>query len=135
MKIIVLNFSSISLKFLVYGRDKSFQCSQQEAFIRVTDKMEAEIYNMYIASHSHQNNPYMNHDPLRTRKLLLHKKEILKIQNNLQQKGLTCLPLQIYLKNRHAKIEIGIARGKKLYDKREVLKKREQEKKIQQKNY
>ena len=51
------------------------------------------------------------------------------------QKGLTCLPLQIYLKNRHAKIEIGIARGKKLYDKREVLKKREQEKKIQQKNY
>ena len=123
--------AGISLKGTEITSLRAGKVNLTEAFIRVTDKMEAEIYNMYIASHSHQNNPYMNHDPLRTRKLLLHKKEILKIQNNLQQKGLTCLPLQIYLKNRHAKIEIGIARGKKLYDKREVLKKREQEKKIQ----
>ena len=65
----------------------------------------------------------------------LHRKEILKIQNNIQKKGLTCIPLKIYLKKRYAKIEIGIARGKKLYDKREVLKKREQEKKIQQKKF
>ncbi len=106
-----------------------------EAFIRITSKMEIEIHNMYIAAHSHQTNPFMNHEPLRKRKLLLHQKEILKIHNQIQKKGLTCIALKIYLKKSYAKIEIGIARGKKLYDKREVLKKREQEKNIQQKSF
>ena len=107
--------------------------SLAEAFIRVTDSGEIEIHNMYVSAYSHQNNPYMNHEPLRKRKLLLHKKEILKIQNSLQKKGLTCVPLKIYFQKSYVKIEIGLARGKKLYDKREVLKKREEEKKIKQK--
>ncbi len=134
-EILEKNEAGIILKGTEITSLRTGKVNLTEAFIRVTDKMEIEIHNMYIPAHSHQNNPYMNHEPLRKRKLLLHRKEILKIQNNIQKKGLTCIPLKIYLKKRYAKIEIGIARGKKLYDKREVLKKREQEKKIQQKKF
>jgi len=72
-----------------------------------------------------------NHDPLRNRKLLLHKKEIRKITASVQEKGVTVVPLKVYLKHGFAKVLIGIAEGKKQYDKRETIKKRDQEREIQ----
>lgn len=71
-----------------------------------------------------------NHEPLRNRKLLLNKREIRKIKQELQEKGLTLVPLKIYFKGSLIKVEIGIAKGKKLYDKRESIKKREVERKL-----
>lgn len=72
-----------------------------------------------------------NHDPLRNRKLLLHKKEIRKITASIQEKGITVVPLKVYLKHGFAKVLIGVAEGKKQYDKRETIKKRDQEREIQ----
>lgn len=72
-----------------------------------------------------------NHDPLRNRKLLLHKKEIRKITSSIQEKGITVVPLKVYLKQGFAKVLIGVAEGKKQYDKRETIKKRDQEREIQ----
>ncbi|MBS1552914.1 MAG: SsrA-binding protein SmpB [Bacteroidetes bacterium] len=71
-----------------------------------------------------------NHDPLRNRKLLLNKREIRKIKQELQEKGLTLVPLKIYFRGSKIKIELGIAKGKKLYDKRESIKKRDTERKL-----
>lgn len=89
-----------------------------------------EIYllNTHI-SHYDKGNIF-NHDELRTRKLLLHKKEILKIRDNLQVQGLTLIPLKLYFKGNYAKILLGLAKGKKLYDKRESIKKRDVEREI-----
>ena len=84
-----------------------------------------EIYllNMHISRYEEGN--IFNHEETRTRKLLLHKKEILKIRDNLEIKGLTLVPLKLYFKDNYAKILIGLAKGKKLYDKRESIKKRD----------
>ncbi len=71
-----------------------------------------------------------NHDPKRDRKLLLHKKEILRLIGNITEKGLTLVPLKVYFKNNIVKIELGLARGKKSYDKREAIKKRDTERQI-----
>ncbi len=85
---------------------------------------EVFLYNCHISPYSHGN--IMNHDPTRPRKLLLHKKEINKLMGKTQQKGLTLVPLRIYFSKRgHAKVEIGLAKGKKLYDRRESIKARE----------
>ncbi len=73
----------------------------------------------------------MNHDPIRTRKLLLHKKEIDRIQAKAAQKGYSLIPLKIYFKGSHAKVEIGLARGKKQYEKRDSIKKREADREIE----
>ena len=72
-----------------------------------------------------------NRDPLRNRKLLLHKKEIRKISSTVQEKGITVIPLKVYLKHGFAKVLIGVAEGKRKYDKRETIKKRDQEREIQ----
>ncbi|HLF13272.1 MAG TPA: SsrA-binding protein SmpB, partial [Bacteroidota bacterium] len=71
-----------------------------------------------------------NHDPLRDRKLLLHRKEIRKLTASLQEKGLALIPLRVYFKKNVAKVEIGLCRGKKFFDKRETIKKREVERQI-----
>lgn len=85
---------------------------------------EVYLYNCHISPYSHGN--IMNHDPTRPRKLLLHKKEINKMMGKTQQKGLTLIPLRIYFSKRgHAKVELGLAKGKKLYDRRESIKTRE----------
>ena len=91
-------------------------------------KNEMFLLNMHISPY--ENGNIFNHNETRTRKLLLHKKEILKIKNKVELQGLTLVPLRLYFKNNKAKIEIGIARGKKLYDKRETLKKKEIERSI-----
>jgi SsrA-binding protein len=74
---------------------------------------------------------YMGHDPTRRRRLLLHKKEIGRLLGKLQEKGLTLVPLKMYLKERHAKLEIGLGRGKKLYDKRETALRRDTDREIE----
>lgn len=99
------------------------QASIKESFVRVKDG-EVYIYNMHI-------NPYekgniFNKDPLRTRKLLLHKSEISKILGAITQKGYTIVPLKIYIKGSLVKVLIGVAKGKKLYDKREEIAKKDQ---------
>lgn len=91
-------------------------------------KDELWLVNSHIAEYKYGN--INNHDPLRPRKLLLNRREIKKIKTILQEKGLTLIPIKIYFKNSYAKIELAIAKGKKLYDKRETIKKREIERKL-----
>ena len=95
----------------------------RDSYARV-DHNEIFLVHCHISPYSHGN--IMNHDPLRPRKLLLHRKEINKLLGKTQQKGLTLVPLRIYFSPRgQAKVEIGIAKGKKLYDRREAIKERE----------
>lgn len=84
---------------------------------------EVFLLNCHISPYSFGN--VMNHDPLRTRKLLLHEREIQRLKGMSQQKGYTLIPLKIYFKGPYAKVEVGLAKGKKLYEKREVIKERE----------
>lgn len=88
------------------------------------DRGEVILHNCHISPYSHGN--IMNHDPLRPRKLLLHRKEISKLLGKTQQKGLTLVPLRVYFSQRGvAKVEVALARGKKQYDRREAIKERE----------
>ena len=102
--------------------------SLKQSYI-VTRKGEAWIKALHIPSYSHSG--YDGHDPLRNRKLLLHKREILKIDAKLAEKGLTAVPTKLYFKGGLVKIELGLAKGKKLYDKRASKKKRDVERDIQ----
>ena len=99
------------------------KCSIKEAFVRV-EKGEVYIYGMHISPYEKGN--IFNKDPLRVRKLLMHKYEINRISSKLQEKGLTLVPLRVYFKNSLVKVEIGLARGKKLYDKRQDIAKKDQ---------
>ena len=85
---------------------------------------EVMIYGMHISPYEKGN--IFNKDPLRVRKLLLHRYEINKIEGKLQEKGLTLVPLKVYFKGSLVKVEIGVARGKKLYDKRQDIAKKDQ---------
>lgn len=98
------------------------KCSIKESFLRV-ENGEVYIYGMHISPYEKGN--IFNKDPLRVRKLLLHKYEINKLFASMQQKGYTLVPLQVYLKGSLVKLEIGVARGKKLYDKRETIAKKD----------
>tara|TARA_Y100000768_G_scaffold124096_1_gene91906 strand:- start:113 stop:559 length:447 start_codon:yes stop_codon:yes gene_type:complete len=102
--------------------------SLKQSYI-VTRRGEAWIKALHIPSYSHTG--YDGHDPLRNRKLLLHKREILKIDAKLAEKGLTAVPTKLYFKGGLVKIELGLAKGKKLYDKRASKKKRDVERDIQ----
>ena len=99
------------------------KCSIKEAFIRI-ENGEVYIYGMHISPYEKGN--IFNKDPLRVRKLLLHKSEIRKIGGAVSQKGYTLVPLQVYLKGSLVKVEIGLARGKKLYDKRQDIARKDQ---------
>jgi SsrA-binding protein len=90
---------------------------------------EAFLLNCHISPYSHGN--IMNHEPLRTRKLLLHRKEIERLRGKAQQKGYALIPLKIYFKGSFAKVEIGLAKGKRLYEKRETIKEREAKRTIE----
>ena len=92
---------------------------------------EVFILNMHISPY--ENGGVFNHEETRTRKLLLHKKEILKLKNKLELDGFTLIPLKLYFVHDKAKIELGLCRGKKLYDKRESVKKRDVEREIAKK--
>ncbi len=98
------------------------KCSIKEAFVTIHNG-EVLIQHMHISPYEKGN--IFNKDPLRTRKLLLHKAEINKLAEKAKQKGYTIMPLQVYFKGSLAKIEIGLARGKKLYDKRQDIAKKD----------
>ena len=101
----------------------------QDSFASVREG-EMFLHNCHVSPYSHGN--IMNHDPTRVRKLLLHKTEINKLLGKTQQKGLTLIPLRIYFSKRgHAKVELGLAKGKKLYDRRESIKAREAGREVQ----
>lgn len=104
------------------------KCSVKESFLRI-ENGEVFIYNMHISPYEKGN--IFNKDPLRVRKLLLHKFQINKINGQLVQKGYTLVPLQVYFKGSLVKMEIGLARGKKLYDKREALAKKDQRREVE----
>ena len=99
------------------------KCSIKEAFIRI-ENGEVFIYGMHISPYEKGN--IFNKDPLRVRKLLLHKSQIQKLIGNSAEKGYNIVPLQVYFSNGRAKIEIGLAKGKKLYDKRQDIAKKDQ---------
>ncbi|MBO7532097.1 MAG: SsrA-binding protein SmpB, partial [Lachnospiraceae bacterium] len=105
------------------------KCSIKESYIQI-ENGEVFVYGMHISPYEKGN--IFNKDPLRTRKLLLHKTEIAKLRSGVDQKGYTIVPLTVYLKEGLVKVSIGLAKGKKLYDKRETIAKkdmkREQEK-------
>ena len=99
------------------------KASIKESFIRI-DKGEMYVYGMHVSPYEKGN--IFNKDPLRVKKLLLHKQEINKLLGKIKEKGYTLVPLQVYFSNGKAKIEIGLARGKKLYDKREDIARKDQ---------
>ena len=99
------------------------KCSVKEAFVRI-ENSEVYVYGMHISPYEKGN--IFNRDPLRPKKLLMHKDEIRKLTGKISEKGFTIVPLQVYFKDGRAKIEIGLARGKKLYDKRQDIAKKDQ---------
>jgi SsrA-binding protein len=104
------------------------QISLSEAYIRI-DGQQAWLEDAHIAPYAQANR--FNHDPRRPRKLLLHAKEINKLWNEVRQKGVTIIPLSVYLKEGRAKVEIAIAKGKKLYDKRADMAERDAKRDIE----
>ncbi|AFY77911.1 MAG: SsrA-binding protein SmpB [Hydrococcus sp. C42_A2020_068] len=90
---------------------------------------EAWLINVHISPYE-ASGQYFNHDPRRTRKLLLHRKEISKLIGQVEQKGLTLVPLKMYFKGSWVKVSLGLGRGKKLHDKRETLKRRQDEREM-----
>ena len=104
------------------------KCSIKEAFIRI-EEGEMYIYGMHISPYEKGN--IFNKDPLRVRKLLLHRKEIDKIYGKMREKGITVVPLRVYFSDSLVKVEIGLAKGKKLYDKRDDIAKKDQRREAQ----
>lgn len=119
--------AGISLKGSEIKSVRAGQMSIKEAYIRVTDN-EAWLMDAYIAPYTEANR--YNHEPRRPRQLLLHKREISNLRKNTQQKGLTVVPTQVYLKGGRAKVGIALARGKKLHDKRQAIKERDTEREL-----
>ena len=99
------------------------KCSIKESFVRI-ENGEVFVYGMHVSPYEKGN--IFNKDPLRVRRLLLHKREIMKLAAEQAQKGYTLVPLSVYFKGRLVKVEVGLAKGKKLYDKRETLAKKDQ---------
>ena len=106
------------------------KCSIKESFIRI-ENGEVFIYGMHISPYEKGN--IFNKDPLRVRKLLLHRQEIRKIQGHITQKGYTIVPLSVYFSGSLVKVEIGLAKGKKLYDKRQDIAKKDQRREAERK--
>ncbi|MBQ3906925.1 MAG: SsrA-binding protein SmpB [Lachnospiraceae bacterium] len=99
------------------------KCSIKESFIRI-ENGEVYVYGMHVSPYEKGN--IFNKDPLRVKKLLLHRAEINKLQGRIKEKGYTLVPLEVYFNEGKVKVEIGLARGKKLYDKRESIAKKDQ---------
>ena len=104
------------------------KCSIKESFIRI-ENGEVYIYGMHVSPYEKGN--IFNRDPLRVKKLLLHKTEINKLLGKIKEKGMSVVPLKVYLKGSLVKVEIGLAKGKKLYDKRDDIAKKDQQREAQ----
>ena len=120
-----ISLAGTEVKSLRMGR-----CSIKGAFIRI-EHDEVFVYNMHISPYEKGN--IFNKDPLRVRKLLLHRQEIRKIQGHITQKGYTIVPLSVYFSGSLVKVEIGLAKGKKLYDKRQDIAKKDQRREAERK--
>lgn len=107
---------------------RSGKCSIKESFIRI-ERGEVYVYGMHISPYEKGN--IFNKDPLRVKKLLLHRYEIQKLEGKIAEKGYTLVPLKVYFKGSLVKVEIGLARGKKLYDKRQDIAKKDQRREAQ----
>lgn len=100
----------------------------QDSFARV-ENGELWLYNCHISPYDHGNR--FNHDPVRRRKLLMHHKEILRLKSRMKEQGLTLIPLKLYFKRNWVKVDLALARGKHLYDKREAIAKREAKRQLE----
>lgn len=100
----------------------------KDSFARV-ENGEIWLYNCHISPYDHGNR--FNHDPLRKRRLLMHHRQILKIKSHLQEKGLTLVPLKLYFRGNWAKVDLALAKGKQLYDKRQAIAKRDDKRQIE----
>jgi SsrA-binding protein len=105
------------------------QVNMSDAYVKPDAKGELWLENMHIARYTPGS--YMSHEPLRRRKLLLHKKEIRNLSAKITQKGYTLVPTRLYLKDSRAKLEIALARGKKLFNKKEDISRRDTERELQ----
>ena len=114
--------AGISLQGSEIKSIRAGQVSLTEAYVQ-TDGEEAWLMGAHISPYEQANR--FNHDPVRARRLLLHKKEIRQLWDDVRQKGMTIIPTRVYLKDGRAKVEIALARGKKSYDKREAIAKRD----------
>nr|WP_278863053.1 SsrA-binding protein SmpB [Enterocloster clostridioformis] len=104
------------------------KCSVKEAFVKI-DRGEVYVCGMHISPYEKGN--IFNKDPLRVRRLLMHKYEIMKLNGKIAEKGYTLVPLQVYFKGSLVKVEVGLARGKKLYDKRADIAKKDQRRELE----
>ncbi len=122
----------IETGIVLYGTEiKSIRAGKvnlKDSYATIEKNGEVYVYSMHISPYEHGN--IYNKDPLRPKKLLLNKKEINKLIGMTTQKGYTLVPIQLYFKGNFVKLELGVGKGKKLYDKREDLKKKEAERKI-----
>ncbi len=100
-----------------------------DGWVDIDNNIEATLHDIHISHYSHGN--IMNHNEKRPRKLLIHKKEVIKLSLKVHSKGLTLIPLKVYFKGRYIKFEIGLAKGKKLHDKRESSKKKDANRQIE----
>lgn len=105
------------------------QVNMSDSYVKPDSKGELWVENMHIARYAPGS--YMSHDPLRRRKLLLHKKEIRNLTGKVLQKGYTLVPTKLYLKDSHAKLEVALARGKKLFNKKEDIARRDTERELE----
>jgi len=105
------------------------QVSLAEAYVNIEEDLEAWLVNAHIAPYDAAS--HFNHDPKRPRRLLLHKKEIREMFDAVRQKGVTIIPVRVYLKDGRAKIEVAIAKGKKLYDKRAAIAERDAQREME----
>jgi len=120
--------AGISLQGSEIKSIRAGRISLGEAYVQV-DGDEAWLTDAHIAPYEQANR--FNHDPLRPRRLLLHKKEIRRLWDSIRQKGMTVIPTKVYLKDGRAKVEIALARGKKAYDKRETIAKRDRQRSME----
>lgn len=119
--------AGISLKGTEVKSLRNNQANLMDSLARI-ERGEVFLFNCHISQYPFGN--IQNHEPTRMRKLLLKRQEINRLIGKTQEKGLTLIPLRLYFKKGKAKVELGLAKGKRLYDKREVIKKREHEKEI-----
>jgi SsrA-binding protein len=103
------------------------RCNLRDGFVRI-DGREAWMENVHISPYAQAN--VMNHEPMRPRKLLLHRKQISSLNGKVRQKGYTLIPLRVYFSRNHAKVEVGLCRGKREYDKREAIAERDAKREI-----
>ena len=105
------------------------QINLTEGFCRISEDLQAMLQNVHISPYDFGNQH--NHDPLRPRRLLLHREEIRRLYGKIREQGLTLIPLKLYLKKGCVKLELGLVKGKKLHDKREAIKRREAQREVE----